>query len=39
MPAYLVELPSSLNQSLRDGADKFVVFASSAANARLVAGH
>jgi hypothetical protein len=37
MPAYLVELPSSLNQSLANGADKMIVFASSVANARLVA--
>lgn len=40
MPAYLVELPSSLNQSLLHGADKLIVFATSVANARLAAsGH
>ena len=40
MPAFLVEYPAHPGLTLPEGADKFVVFASDAANARaMVAGH
>ncbi len=40
MPAFLVEYPDIPGLTLPEGANKFVVFASNAANARsMVAGH
>lgn len=40
MPAFLVEYPAHPGLTLPEGADKFVVFASNATNARaMVAGH